>query len=95
MTKYEVMYIVRPTVEGEDLKKVINDINNIFTSRGSKINETKELGLKDLAYEIEGFKKGFYVWMSVEANNDSVNEYNRVVRINENIIRDIIVNDEE
>lgn len=95
MTKYEVMYIVRPTVEGEDLKKVINDINNIFTSRGSKINETKELGLKDLAYEIEGFKKGFYVWMSVEANNDAVNEYNRVVRINENIIRDIIVNDEE
>lgn len=93
MTKYEVMYIVRPTVEGEDLKKVINDISNIFTSRGSKVNEIKELGLKDLAYEIEGFKKGFYVLMNVEANNDAVSEYNRVVRINENIIRDIIVKD--
>lgn len=95
MTKYEVMYIVRPTVEGEALKKVIDDIANIFTSRGSKVNETKEMGLKELAYEIEGFKKGFYVWMNVEANNDAVNEYNRVVRINENIIRDIIVKDEE
>lgn len=95
MTKYEVMYIVRPTVEGEALKKVIEDINAIFTSRGSKINETKEIGLKELAYEIEGFKKGFYVWMDVEANNDSVNEFNRVVRINENIIRDIVVKDEE
>lgn len=95
MTKYEVMYIVRPTTEGEALKKVIDDINNIFTSRGSKINETKEMGLKELAYEIEGFKKGFYVWMDVEANNDSINEFNRVVRINENIIRDIVVKDEE
>ncbi len=93
--KYEVMYIVRPTVEGDALKQVIANISDVFTNFGGKVLETKEMGLKELAYEIEHFKKGYYVWMSVEANNDAVNEFNRVVRINENIIRDIIVKDEE
>lgn len=93
--KYEVMYIVRPTVEGDALKQVVKSISDIFTNFGGKVLEVKEMGLKELAYEIECFKKGYYVWMSVEASNEAVNEYNRVVRITEDIIRDIIVKDEE
>lgn len=95
MTKYEVMYIVRPTVEGEALKKVISDIQAIFTNNGSKVLETKELGLKELAYEIDKCKKGFYVLMNVEANDAAVKEYRRVIRITEAVIRDIIINEEE
>ena len=95
MTKYEVMYIVRPTLEGEQVSKIISDINNVFTSLGSNILEVKELGLKDLAYEIQHHKKGYYVWLSLEATNEAVAEFNRVIRINENVIRDIIVKEGE
>lgn len=95
MKKYEVMYIVSPTVEGEEVKKIVNQFNDIFVSRESKILELKELGLKDLAYEINHHKKGYYVWLLVEANADAVKEFNRVVRITESVIRFIVVKEGE
>lgn len=95
MKKYEVMYILKPTLEQEQVKNVVESFKNLFTKLGSSVLEVKELGLKDLAYDIQHFKKGSYVWMSVEANNESVAEFNRVVRINENVIRFIIVKDGE
>lgn len=95
MKKYEVMYIIRPTVEEEDIKKLIAQINDIFVTRDSKILELKEIGLKDLAYEIEHHRKGYYVWLSVEANAEAVAEFNRVVRITEQLIRYIIVKEGE
>lgn len=95
MKKYEVMYIINPTVESEEIKKIVNQFNDIFVSRGSNILELKELGLKDLAYEIDHFKKGYYVWLLVEADSEAVKEFNRVVRITEPIIRFIVVKEGE
>ncbi|NLK12850.1 MAG: 30S ribosomal protein S6 [Candidatus Phytoplasma sp.] len=95
MKKYEVMYIVRPTLDEEQVKKIVSDINNVFTSNGANIVELKELGLKDLAYEIQKHRKGYYVWLLVEANNDAVSEFNRVVGITEDIIRFIVVKEGE
>lgn len=95
MKKYELMFILKPTLEAEQTKQVVEQFQSLFTKLGSTILEVKELGLKDLAYDIQHFQKGYYVWMSVDANNESVAEFNRVVRINENIIRHIIVKDGE
>lgn len=91
MKKYEVMYIIKPTVEGEKINEIVNYFNNIFTNNNAKILELKEWGLRDLAYEIEHFKKGYYVWLLVEAGNDAVSQFNRLIRINENVIRYIVV----
>ncbi len=95
MNKYELMYIVRPTVEADGVKKIMTELNAIFTNNGSKIVECKELGLKDLAYEIEKHRKGYYVWTLVEANNEALNEFNRVILLNEDVIRHIVVKDGE
>lgn len=91
MKKYEIMYIINPSLDQDSTKKVIASVNNIFTSNGSKVLETKEIGLKDLAYEIEHNRKGYYVWASVEANNEAVSEYNRILGYDENILRNIVV----
>ena len=91
MKNYEVMYIVRPNLELEGVKKIIADFNDIFTSRDSKILELKETGLKDLAYEIDHFSKGYYVYLVVDATPEAVAEFNRVVRITEDVIRFIVV----
>lgn len=95
MKRYEVMYLIRPTLDSEQVKKVVADVNNIFTTFGSTIVELKELGLKDLAYEIEHHKKGYYVWLLVDATSEAVAEFNRVVRITEDIIRYIVVKEGE
>ncbi len=91
MKKYEVMYIIRPNLEAEGTKAVIEAITKLFTDMKATIAETQDIGLKDLAYEIAGFKKGYYVWQLVEANKEAVAEFSRIARINEDIIRDIVV----
>ncbi len=94
MKKYEIMYILNPNLSAEDTKKQIELVNKIFSDNASKVLTVKEIGLKDLAYEIEGNHKGYYVWAEVEANNQAVNEYNRIVGYEENIIRHIIVKED-
>ena len=95
MKKYEVMYILRPTLEAEAIKAVVESTSNIFTSNGSKVLECKEWGFRELAYEIEHHKKGYYVWMLVEATVEALNEFNRIAGYSEDIIRSIVVKDGE
>ncbi|MGB0174750.1 MAG: 30S ribosomal protein S6 [Acholeplasmataceae bacterium] len=95
MKAYEIMYIIRPTVESEQIKEIINHFNDIFVSFNSEVLELKEMGLKDLAYEIDHHKKGYYVWLKVNANNEAIAEFNRVVRITETVMRFIVVKEGE
>lgn len=94
MRKYEIMYIIRPTVLEENRSQVISDLNDIFTSRGGELLEVNEWGMRDLAYEIQKHKKGYYVVLSVNCTEEARAEFDRVVRIREDIIRHMIIRDE-
>jgi len=94
MRKYEIMYIIRPTVLEEERAQVIADLNEIFTSRDGELLEVNEWGTRDLAYEIQKHKKGYYVVLSVNCTEEARAEFDRVVRIREDIIRHLIIRDE-
>jgi len=94
MRKYEIMYIIRPTVTEEERPQIVADLNDIFTSRGGEILEVNEWGMRDLAYEIDKHKKGYYVVLSVNCEEEARAEFDRVVRIREDIIRYLIIRDE-
>lgn len=94
MKKYEIMYIIKPDVEADEISEIIERLSKTITDFDSTIVEHKEMGLKDLAYEIDHYKKGYYVWQLVKANNEAVAEFNRIVRINEDILRFIVLKDE-
>lgn len=95
MKKYEIMYIIKPNLENEQTKVLIEKLSAIFNDFGSAVVEHKEIGLKDLAYEIDHLKKGFYVWQLVEANPEAIAEFNRVIRITEDVIRHIVIKEGE
>ncbi|MFA6800874.1 MAG: 30S ribosomal protein S6 [Acholeplasmataceae bacterium] len=95
MKKYEIMYIIRPTVESENIKTIVNNFSELFANYSSEVLELKELGLKDLAYEIQHFNKGYYVWLLVNASPEAIAEFNRIVRITEDVIRFIVVKEGE
>ena len=90
-----ITMLLRSNLEQEAIKAEIANVNNIFTSNGSKVLECKEWGLRELAYEIEHNKKGYYVWCLVEATKEAVNEFNRIAGYSETIIRSIVVVDGE
>lgn len=94
MRKYEIMYIIRPTVLEDDRAALIAELNEIITSRGGEILEQNEWGMRDLAYEIQKHRKGYYVVLSVNSNDEARTEFDRVVRIKEDVIRHIIIRDE-
>ena len=93
MKLYTGMFIIRPTLTEEGYKAVVAEIMKIFTDNSSQVKEVKEWGMRDMAYEIEDFRKGYYVLFTVEATPEAVAEYNRVANIREDIIRHIIVKD--
>lgn len=94
MRKYEIMYIIRPTVLEDDRKALIAELNAIFEERDSAVMKVDEWGMKDLAYEIEKHNKGYYVVLEVNSTDEARAEFERVVRLKEDIIRHITIKDE-
>ena len=94
MRKYTGMYILKPTLTEEEIKGLVAELGAIFTEKGGEILSVEEWGLKELAYEINDFSKGYYVKFTVNANNEAVAEYDRVCNIKEAVIRHILVKDE-
>ena len=91
MKKYEVMYIIRPNVDEEGKKSIVEKINQVFTKNASVVSEVKEMGLRELAYEIDGETKGYYVLVNVEATPAAIAEFDRVANIDETVIRHIVI----
>ncbi len=92
MKNYEIMFIVRPTLSEEEVKKVSQNFSNVLTSNGAKIIESKDLGQKELAYEIKKFKSGYYFLLEVEATDDkAISEFDRLARISSDMIRHLII----
>ena len=91
MNKYEVMFIVKPDLEEATIKKEAESLKKVLTDKKSKITEEKAMGQKELAYEIKKYKNGYYFLYVVEANNEAISEFDRLARINENILRHLII----
>lgn len=90
MNKYEIMYILKPTLDDEARKVAMESIHKIITDNGGKIIDVKEWGLRDLAYPIKKEAKGYYVLIQVEAGNVATKEFNRLTAFNPNMLRHLI-----
>lgn len=95
MNKYEVMFIVRPDMEEAEIKKTADDMKKVLADNGAKFLEEKSLGQKELAYEINKFKTGYYYLFAVEAESKATKEFDRVARINESLLRHLVVKVED
>ena len=93
MNKYEIMFIVRPDIDEETRNNTVKTLEKIFADNKTSITLSKELGQKEFAYEIKKFKSGFYYLYNIESSDDAcVNEFSRVARINENVVRYLVLN---
>ena len=95
MRKYEVMYIQRPELEEEKRKSNVERFNAIITDRGGEIVKLNEMGKRRLAYEIDKNRDGYYVLTNFQANPEAVNELERIMKISDDVIRYLIVREDE
>ena len=69
MKKYEILFIVRPDLEEKAIKEVAKNFEKVLVDNKANILSSKEMGQKELAYEIKKHKSGYYFLINVEANN--------------------------
>ena len=91
MKKYEIMYIVNASLDDAARQNVMERLHGIITRHEGSIDKIDEWGVKEFAYEIDHMKKGYYVVINVTANNEGIQEFQRLARINNNIVRFMVV----
>ena len=94
MNKYESVIIINPNLETESIKALIEKFSNLINNNG-KVSSVEEVGKKRLAYEIKKNKEGYYVVIKFEANPAFITELERVYRITDEVIKFIVVKEEE
>lgn len=96
MNKYEMMFIVKTTIEEAAVTATAENLKSVITSMKGEITDSKELGNKKLAYPINKEITGFYYVVNFDGTNEIVNELDRKAKIDENVIRHMIIRlDEE
>ena len=88
---YETMFIVKPTLTEEEIKSQIETVKEGIRANEGEIIACEDWGIRDLAYEIQKNKRGYYYVIYFKAPAKSIKELERRYRINENIIRFIFV----
>ena len=96
MRKYEIMFIVRPDLEENAVKETVKKLEKVLNDNNATITLSKELGQKEFAYEIKGFKSGFYYLYNIDSNDQkAIKEFDRVASIDESVVRHLILNIEK
>ena len=87
MAFYESVVITRPELTESQVENLTNELIAIITTENGKVQSTENWGLRNLAYKINKNKKGHYFLLNIDCNPSAIFEYERQMRINEDIIR--------
>lgn len=90
MNKYETIFLMKNTLTEEQRNETIDKIKNYINGNG-KITNTEDLGEKTLAYEIKKHKKAFYYLIEFDAKSEAITDLERMYRINDNILKFIVM----
>ena len=92
MKKYEIMYILKANLDDATRNELIGKLNDYLTVDGGTIDNVNEWGLRDLAYEINKDKKGYYVVIEASvASSKVVDEFARRAKLNANVLRHLVI----
>ncbi len=95
MPLYEVMFIVQPDLEGEELEGAINAVKELVEKENGEVLSVKKMGKRKMAYEIKDFKEGFYTILNLQAPSEVVAALDHFFKVNEGYLRYIVVRMQE
>lgn len=88
---YEFLYILDGVLSEDQIKDLVGRISKFITDNGAEIVENDEWGMRQLAYPIENRNNGYYVSMHFNAPVDLPAKLERTLRIEERVLRFIIL----
>jgi small subunit ribosomal protein S6 len=87
---YELVFVVKPNADEETKAAVLNKVKEVIATEG-EVATVDTWGNKKLAYPIAKFTEGYYVLVNFKSGVDVPKEIDRNLKINENVIRHMIV----
>lgn len=95
MRNYELLFIIRPNLDEEVNEAVINKCTAIIESQGGEVIKLDKWGKRRLAYDIQKLHEGFYVLINFKGVAAVAHELERILKINDDVIRQMIIRQEE
>ena len=90
MRNYELVFVVKPNADEEAREAILNKVKEVVATEGEVV-KVDVWGTKKLADPIAKFTEGHYVLVNFNAGVDVPKELDRNLKINENVIRHMIV----
>ena len=96
MTNYEITYIISPAIDEAAKSALVERFDSVLTDNGAEIVDSKDWSKRRFAYEIGGYSEGTYHIVNLTADNaEAINEFDRLAKINDGILRHMIVKRED
>ena len=87
MALYESVIIGRQDLTPNQFEELVEEFIKIIVSYNGVIKKRENWGLRNLAYKINKNRKGHYILLNIDSSSDAILEYERLMRLNEDIIR--------
>lgn len=87
MPYYESVFIARPDISAAQVEALTESMSAIVVEGGGSVAQTEYWGLKSLAYRIKKNRKGHYTMLALDAPAAAVKEFERNMRLNEDVLR--------
>lgn len=84
---YETICILHPDLSEEEVQETIERYSDLITSNGGQITKADLWGFKKLAYKVKGYRKGHIVYLLYSGGPETVDEFERNLRIGDHSIR--------
>lgn len=88
---YEVTYILRPSLEEAQADERAAAIGELLKTHGGTVLGLEKLGKKRLAYEIDDVREGIYVVMRFQSEAPAAKELERLLGLNEDVMRALLI----
>lgn len=87
MPYYESILIARQDLSSTQVSDLADNLTEVLSSGGAKVTKRENWGLKNLAYRMKKNRKGHYVLLNIDGKAEAVHEFERQMRINEDVLR--------
>ena len=91
MSFYDNTLVTNQDLPKSELEKIKDKYSDIIENNSGKVIKVEEWGLLNLARKIKRYKKGFYIHYKFEGNKNTLNEFEKKIRIDGSIIRHLTV----
>ncbi len=87
MKNYELLTILKPNLDSDEIDKAIEKIDADLTELGGKVVSRDKMGRKKLAYDIQKSRDGFFVNSMISMPAEKVADFKRALKLNDNVLR--------